>query len=137
MFIKIIKFLILTLILDMSLLIILIKWGNRQSQSNFIFFRFDILYAIIVKLPSVNFSIMTCVNFSEKHLEVLLDQFLIEERMSIEIAFNPSIEFFSLKNIISVFIVFKEDVLDELPTKIIHNYYDKRYIFLRFLWSIL
>ena len=80
---------------------------------------------------------MTCVNFSEKHLEVLLDQFLIEERMSIEIAFNPSIEFFSFKNVISVFIVFEEDVLDELPAEIIHNYYDKRYLFLRFLSSLL
>ena len=84
---------------------------------------------------------MAGVNFSEEHFEVLHNEFLIEEGMGVKIAFNPSIKFFFLKNVVSVFVMFQEDILDKLPAEIIHNYYITSfyYIFFRessFLWKM-
>ena len=66
---------------------------------------------------------MTGVDFSEEHFEVLHNKFLIEEGMGVKVAFDPSVEFFSLEDIVSVFVVFQEDILDKLSAEIIHNYY--------------
>lgn len=66
----------------------------------------DILETIVIEFPSVDLSIIVGVHFGKKLLVTLLDHLPIEILMRLELLPYPSLELFSLEEVVPVLIVF-------------------------------
>lgn len=84
------------------------------------FFRSDVVDAILVKFPSVNFSIVIGINFAEEIVKSFLNHFFVEEAMGFQFFSDPSLELSFFKNVAAVTVMLKEDVLNEFLAEGIH-----------------
>ncbi len=87
---------------------------NRQS------FGHNILKAIVVKLPAIDFPIPIGIHLSKKLFVLLLHHFLIEVLMTRQFLPYPSLQLLALKHIASISIVLLEDVLHEFLAIRVH-----------------
>lgn len=81
----------------------------------------DVLKTVIVQLPAVDSAIVVGVNFPEEFVKLFLDHLFVEELVGLELFLNPRLEFFALEDVASVFVVLKEDVLNERLAVRIHD----------------
>ena len=87
---------------------------NRQS------FGSNILKAIVIKLPPIDFPIPIRIHLCKKLFILLLHHFLIEVFMTHQLLPYPTFQLLALKHITSIFIVLFEDVLHEFLAIRIH-----------------
>ena len=94
-----------------------LNWLSYKS----VIWRSNVLQAVLVQFPSIDFTIVVSINLLEEVLEVLLNHFFVEESMWLELILNPHLELSPLENIASVSIVLEEDIFNEFFAELIHK----------------
>lgn len=80
----------------------------------------NILKAIIVKLPPIDFSIIVGVYLCKELLKLFLHHLLIEKCMLLELLPHPSFQLLALQNVAAVLVVLQEDILNKFLAERIH-----------------
>lgn len=80
----------------------------------------NILKAIIVKLPPIDFSIIVGIYLCKELLKLFLHHLLIEKCMLLELLPHPSFQLLALQNVAAVLVVLQEDILNKFLAERIH-----------------
>ena len=80
----------------------------------------EVVEAVVVKLLPVNHVVPVSVYLTEKSVEVPLDRASPEGASVVETLSQPGFEFTSLETIVAVYVMAKEDLLDEGMTVCAH-----------------
>ena len=80
----------------------------------------DVVDAILVKLPSVDLSVVVGVNFAEEVVEAFLHHLFVEVTMGFELVSDPTLELSLFENVAAIAVVLQEDVLNEFLAERIH-----------------
>lgn len=80
----------------------------------------NILKAIIVKLPPIDFSVIVGVYLCKELLKLFLHHLLIEKCMLLELLPHPSFQLLALQNVAAVLVVLQEDILNKFLAERIH-----------------
>lgn len=94
----------------------------------------DVLEAVIVQLPSIDFAVVVGVDLPEEFIKLFLDHLFVEEGVLLKLFPNPCLELFALEDIAPVFVMLKEDVLDERLAVRIHD--STIFVIVQYLTSI-
>ena len=82
--------------------------------------------AVLVKFPSVDFSVVVGVHFAEEIIKAFLHHLFVEEAMLFKFISDPTFKLSLFEDVAAVAVMLKEDVLNKFFTIRIHlNLYNQ------------
>lgn len=94
---------------------------NSNIMRSFWFVIWDVTFeAILVKLPSINFSIVIDISQSD-HFKEVFSNLLSEDWFIGLLILKPIFKFLSRKNVASIFIPFRKNVVDVCSAKFLSH----------------